>query len=351
MWSAYSNAFEDLNKEETYNSKIQKYLKECHKYLLQPRLQKAFETAVNECKERFKEVEVERPLERARIRAEQEGGIFGADLTERGINEHRKRIQRESSESLQQIAEEQRNEPLDAGDTGLDIDESIDVHGEALEDPFQVSDNEEKNKDELCVVRYNKVYHIQTSGNNLLSPHKPKLQELDISLLNDHFAIRISTTLKAQVDQETETIYQDYKKAAQSNEALKKLDNAWEFCTGALRQNQDGFCKWLWNQEPTSKDKKFIEMMKYILTDFHLNCITKTPSINDERTPFVENMVPPFKAFAKVLSALNFVWCERALSARKFVIFRTVEPHMKKADGIGRVPGYDHDLNIIESSG
>ena len=157
-------------------------------------------------------------------------------------------------------------------------------------------------------MRYNKVYHIQTPGNNLLSPYKPKLQELDVSLLNEHFAIRISSTLKNQVDHETETIYQNYKKAAQSNEALKELDNVWEFCTEALRQNQDGFCKWIWNQEPLSKDTKFVDMMKYIFTDFQLNCMAKTISINDERTPFVETIVPPFKAFAKVLNALNFVW-------------------------------------------
>ncbi|KAG0185774.1 hypothetical protein DFQ28_008799 [Apophysomyces sp. BC1034] len=78
--------------------------------------------------------------------------------------------------------------------------------------------------------------------------------------------------------------------------------------------------------------------------------MTKPSPINDERTPFVENVVPPFKAYAKVMDVLNFVWCERAMSARKFVLFRTVESHLKKADGVGRVPGTEYDLLLIESS-
>ena len=107
LWFSYSKAFENLSKEKTYDSKIQKYFKACHEYLLQPRSQKAFETAVNESKGRFKESEMERRLKRARSRAEQEGAIFGAELTERGINEHRKRIRGSPSESSQQVAEEQ----------------------------------------------------------------------------------------------------------------------------------------------------------------------------------------------------------------------------------------------------
>lgn len=41
--------------------------------------------------------------------------------------------------------------------------------------------------------------------------------------------------------------------------------------------------------------------------------------------------------------------CERAMSARKFVLFRTVESHIKKADGIRPVPGTEYGLLLIES--
>lgn len=46
--------------------------------------------------------------------------------------------------------------------------------------------------------------------------------------------------------------------------------------------------------------------MKYIFTDFHLNCMTKRNAVNDERTPFVETIVPPFNAYAKIMDALSF---------------------------------------------
>ena len=130
LWFAYLNAFENLSKEKTYGSKIQKYLKTCHEYLSQSRPKKVFEKTVNECKGRFKEAEMERRLRRARSRAEQEGAILGAELTERGINEPRKRIQGRPIESSQQNAEEQEgmcvlSKELVGSDTKLDTQMTI----------------------------------------------------------------------------------------------------------------------------------------------------------------------------------------------------------------------------------
>ncbi|KAI9316680.1 hypothetical protein BX666DRAFT_188492 [Dichotomocladium elegans] len=149
---------------------------------------------------------------------------------------------------------------------------------------------------------------IQTPGNNLRSPHKPKLEEADVGALNHYFDICISSSRKGHASEETERIYQENMRAGQRNESLKSLDKAFEFCAAACNQEQAGFPKWLWNYEIESNDEKFIEMMKYTLTDFHLNCLVKTNTLNDERTPFVESVIPPLKAYAKVLDMLTFIW-------------------------------------------
>ncbi|KAI7890025.1 uncharacterized protein EV154DRAFT_552597 [Mucor mucedo] len=66
---------------------------------------------------------------------------------------------------------------------------------------------------------------------------------------------------------------------------------------------------------------------------------------------------------------LSFVWCERAMSSRKFVFFQNTEAQVKRADGInealcggigetlygvigiGRVPETEHNLLLVESYG
>lgn len=85
--------------------------------------------------------------------------------------------------------------------------------------------------------------------------------------------------------------------------SLRKLSSALEFCLHAFRQPFEKFPRWLWSYEPDDKEDKFINMMKYILTDFHLNCLAPCKAINDERTPFVEHFIPAFKALPKWFSS------------------------------------------------
>ncbi|KAI9006732.1 hypothetical protein CLU79DRAFT_824347 [Phycomyces nitens] len=140
-------------------------------------------------------------------------------------------------------------------------------------------------------------------------------------------------------------------KEGRKNTSLKSISGAFDFCLAALKQDQVGFCKWVWNHEPEVKEKEFIEMMKYILTDFHLNCKTSKGSVNDERTPFVETVVSLLKAFAKNMDTLGFVWCEHMLSSRKFVSFGAIKVKAKKADGIGRATDTEYEMLLVEASG
>lgn len=80
------------------------------------------------------------------------------------------------------------------------------------------------------------------------------------------------------------------------------------FFIAASNQTFQEYPKWVWNYDGSGPSVDFIEMMKYTLMDFHLNCCPPFKSVNDERTPFVEPIVPPFKAFGKVLQPLEFTW-------------------------------------------
>lgn len=143
---------------------------------------------------------------------------------------------------------------------------------------------------------------------NLRSPHKPKLQVVDCNTLRRFYDIRISSNT-AKADDDTEAFYQQCVRDNRANLSLKQLPDVLEFCIKSSNQDFQGFPKWLWNQETHgSSGEKFLEMMKYTLTDFHLNCLAASKAVNDERTPYIEHVVPPFKAFSKVFKILSFTW-------------------------------------------
>lgn len=124
----------------------------------------------------------------------------------------------------------------------------------------------------------------------------------------EFYDIRLSFSRNA-ADDDTERYFQLCVHDNQANASLKKLPDVWNFCSQACNQDFDRFPRWLWNYDisKTSSDK-FILMMQYALTDFHLNCLAPSKAVNDERTPYIENIIPPFKAFPKLFDIFSFTW-------------------------------------------
>lgn len=178
-----------------------------------------------------------------------------------------------------------------------------------LENPF-VEESSGRAQD-LLILEYNrKEYRVQTPAKNLNSPHKPRLAVDDQLFLQKYFDLSFSSsTLKASP--ETEKLFMDNVRAGEENLSLNSIPNAMEFCIEVAKIGFDNYVEWLWGYRPETEDEEsvnFIKMIKYVLTDFHLNCMSTFKAINDERTPFVECIIPALKAFAKVLGDVEFIW-------------------------------------------
>lgn len=96
------------------------------------------------------------------------------------------------------------------------------------------------------------------------------------------------------------------------NICFNKYKYAMNFFKNAINQNIDDCPKYLWTNgyeaDMDDDEKNIIQMMRFILTDFCLNC-NKPFIYNDfnERTPFIENLIPIFKAFGS-MNNLTFAW-------------------------------------------
>lgn len=152
-------------------------------------------------------------------------------------------------------------------------------------------------RDSLQSQKNKKEYRIEIPSKFLQSPRKPRLEATKDESLLPFVEVRLSNSELAE---------KLYLKNVEENHriaSLRKLSGALEFCLHAFRQPFEKFPRWLWSYEPDDKKDKFINMMKYILTDFHLNCLAACKAINDERTPFVEHFIPAFKALPKWFSS------------------------------------------------
>ncbi|KAG1384772.1 hypothetical protein G6F61_000128 [Rhizopus arrhizus] len=61
-------------------------------------------------------------------------------------------------------------------------------------------------------------------------------------------------------------------------------------------------------------------MIRLTLTNFYANCLKSSPTNSlNERTPFVEYVVPIFKYYSAVYNDLTFQWCEKGLETNKCI--------------------------------
>lgn len=110
-----------------------------------------------------------------------------------------------------------------------------------------------------------------------------------------------------QINEDTKAIYREDShpeyimnmEEQSENKALNDLPNVMKFLTSALAQDIDDLPAWLWNNgrqnDFTEYEKQMIQVIRYVLTDYHANCKKPTLNNSNERTPFCEYVIPIFK--------------------------------------------------------
>lgn len=107
---------------------------------------------------------------------------------------------------------------------------------------------------------------------------------------------------------ENQLIVNEYQKNVEESKAkscIKRLPNVIAFLTNALDQELTTLIAWLrrngFDSNYSEEEKKAVLFIRLVLTDFYANCM-KPPLTNtaNERTPFVEYLVPVFKYYSAV---------------------------------------------------
>ncbi|KAG1121419.1 hypothetical protein G6F42_012445 [Rhizopus arrhizus] len=127
-----------------------------------------------------------------------------------------------------------------------------------------------------------------------------------------------------------------------SNKYINNYPIAKSFLNDALNQQFEDLLPWMgqhgFDHTNSEDTKKAILMIRLTLTDFYANCLkpSTTNSLN-ERTPFVEYVVPIFKYYSAVYNDLTFQWCEKGLETNKCIVYYNTDSKAKRrlADGVG----------------
>ncbi|EIE90180.1 hypothetical protein RO3G_14891 [Rhizopus delemar RA 99-880] len=172
-------------------------------------------------------------------------------------------------------------------------------------------------KDPVSVKKGKKSYIFTPQPTPSVSTHKSRVSDEGRATLVSLYCIKINDkhlpdTPKAVVD-----AYEKNIKDQLSNMSLMKRPRAFNFLKQALNQPLAGLRRFLWSDYGKTgelhglddDDNKLIELIRLVLTDFTANCIKPDyPTKTNERTPFVESIVPIFKYLSFVQHSISFVW-------------------------------------------
>lgn len=94
---------------------------------------------------------------------------------------------------------------------------------------------------------------------------------------------------------------------------VKKHQALLKFLEEAMEQSLEELFFWLGayaiDANITEEEKKDIVFAKLVLTDYYANCVKPKVFVNiNERTPFVEYVVPIFKYFSASYRSITFQW-------------------------------------------
>ncbi|KAI7895082.1 uncharacterized protein EV154DRAFT_414110, partial [Mucor mucedo] len=187
--------------------------------------------------------------------------------------------------------------------------------------------------------------------------HQPRVSPADVKLLNGLYVIKIDDETYSNVPQEIVDEYNLNMEEQTSNHCIRTLPNVVAFLKKSLDQSLDDLPRHVWTHgyDPNLNDEEttMIKLVRFILTDYVSNC-EKRPMLvpNNERTPFVEHVVPIFKYFASTTKLLSFLWCEKGLESSKILAICMPNGVTKKLmDGIGIAPIDGMEEVLVESSG
>ncbi|KAG2216754.1 hypothetical protein INT45_010796 [Circinella minor] len=193
-----------------------------------------------------------------------------------------------------------------------------------------------------------------------ISMNKPRVISSDQETLSDIVEIKINELSLAPVSENTLHYFNKNIGEQEVNACLSDLPKAKTFLKSALEQELENLPSWLWSQKldftkEEENEKKLVQTMKLVLTDFYATCLRPqpTPPLN-ERTPFCEHVIPLIKYSNAVYQLLRVQWAEKSIDANKFIgICMPGEgPIPKKlADGIGKGVLDNKERLIVESSG
>lgn len=113
-------------------------------------------------------------------------------------------------------------------------------------------------------------------------------------------------------DCENEAINNEYARNIDESYNNKYINNypiAKSFLNDALNQQIEDLLPWMgqhgFDKTNSEDTKKVILVIRLILTDFYANCLKPSPTKSlNERTPFVEYVVPIFKYYSAVYNDL-----------------------------------------------
>ncbi|CEG82487.1 hypothetical protein RMATCC62417_16553 [Rhizopus microsporus] len=139
---------------------------------------------------------------------------------------------------------------------------------------------------------------------------------------------------------------------------LNKTPAAKQFLGDALNQPLEKFLFWIgsngFNITCSDEELKATLFVRLVLNDFYANCVKPVATtLSNERTPFVEYVVPLFKYFSAAYSTIAFQWCEKGLETNRYVsLYHTDTTGRKRlADGVGYTAAEQLEALLVESSG
>ncbi|ORX62226.1 hypothetical protein DM01DRAFT_1279321, partial [Hesseltinella vesiculosa] len=180
-----------------------------------------------------------------------------------------------------------------------------------------------------------------------VSTHKSRISDEDRAVLAPLYCIKINDHHLNNTPQTVCDAYEKNLEDQSMNASLVKRPRAFAFLKDALNQPLADLPRFLWAYDKPDgldvKDSQLIDLIRLVLTDFTANCNkTDFPVKTNERTPYVESIVPIFKYLSSVQRSVSFVWCEKGLLIPKAT---------KLMDGIGMSVSDKKERVPMESSG
>ncbi|KAI7855069.1 hypothetical protein BDC45DRAFT_556577 [Circinella umbellata] len=232
---------------------------------------------------------------------------WAAQLLERGVN-NAGEITEHSMDLLKDwtlmhmnsryLLEGQENEYRE--DTPL-ADESLNEY-----DSLEISDDTDNDDDD------DEPLLTGSLSNYLHSPYKPKLMIQQINEAKNRYYIAFSSVAETSIHSPTRSIFHRYKQQQESLETLKSSQPIFKELINLLDETIDfeDFSMNVWKIWEPSAAKDLVRVISLTLTDFWGMTSRKNFDTKQERSFWVETVVPMFKYLATTGNLLVLSWCE-----------------------------------------